>query len=367
MGRRLVTIRPVKDKKVIPKADKIERLIVDGWNVISQIDNFQVGDYGVFFEVDSGLPVEDARFSFMESSGRKDFFGKIVYRVKTIRLRGTLSQGLMLPLDMFPEIVDYLDVNDLTEMDAYQNKVDFAEMLDVVKYEPPLKVRGADSAGDFPFWIRKTDQERINNVFDEFNEDFKNLSFFATYKMNGSSATYAYITDVDKHIDTLETDDDNGQFFVCSRTQTLKDCKKSPFHVAAATLDIKNKLKSFHERTGRNIAIQGELLGRGIQGTIEKIYDYTVHFFSVYDIDNQEYLPFQQAIEILNELHLKTVKVCDIFEPFKRFETVDDFIEYSDNLTPIHADIPEGIVYHSCGERAVSFKAISSKFLLKYE
>lgn len=367
MSRRLVTIRPVKDKKVIPKADKIERLIVDGWNVVSQVNNFQVGDYGVFFEVDSGLPVEDARFSFMESVGRKDFHGKIVYRVKTIRLRGTLSQGLMMPLDMFPEIIEHLEVNDLTVEDAYQQKIDFAELLDVVKYEPPLKIRGADSAGNFPFWIRKTDQERINNVFDEFNEDFKAMSFFATYKMNGSSATYAYITDIDKHIDTLETDDENGQFFVCSRTQTLKDSKTSPFHVAADTMKIKSKLKDFHEQTGRNIAIQGELLGRGIQGTIEKIYDYTVHFFSVYDIDNQEYLPFSQAIEIFNDLQLKTVQVYDIFEPFIRFDTVDDFIEYSDNLPPIHADIPEGIVYHSCSEPVVSFKAISSKFLLKYE
>lgn len=366
MIRKLVTIRPVKNKTPIKKADAIERLTVDGWNVVSKIDQFNVGDYGLFFEVDSGVPIEDNRFDFLSAGGHKDFHGKLVYRVRTMKLRGCVSQGLLLPLKNFPEIENYLILNNIDLETAYHQKIDFAGLLDVVKYEPPMKIRGADSAGDFPFWIHKTDQERINNIFDELLDEHKDTEFYATLKMDGVSATYAYVTDVEKHYETLSTDSDGGQFFVCSRNQTIKPGQNA-FYYASDELDIKNKLKMFHLQTGRNIAIQGECLGRGVQGTREKIYDYTVKFFSVFDIDQQVYLPFHETIEIFKSLKLDMVDIIDTFKPFDTFNSVDDFIEYSDNITPRYADIPEGIVYHSVDAPYVSFKAISKKYLLKNE
>lgn len=366
MPRKLVTIRPVKNKSPIKKADVIERVTVDGWNVISKIGQFNIGDYGLFFEVDSGVPIEDSRFDFLSSGGFKDFHGKHVYRIRTMKMRKCVSQGLLMPLDNFPEIENYLVLNNISLEQAYKDKIDFAEMLDVVKYEPPMKIRGADSAGDFPFWIHKTEQERINNVFDELVDENKDREFYATLKMDGTSATYAYVTDSEKHYETLTTDENGGQFFVCSKNHSIKPGENA-FYYAADELEIEMKLKRFHLETGRNIAIQGECLGRGIQGTREKIYDYTVKFFSVFDIDNQEYLPFRDALDIFKQLKLDTVDIIDTFKPFERFSSVEDVIDYSDNIQPRYADIPEGIVYHSVNAPFISFKAISKQYLLKNE
>lgn len=365
MTRSLVTIRRAKKVSPIKNADVIERITVDGWNVVSKVDTFTEGQFGVFFEVDSGLPVEDSRFDFLSKSGSKNFHGKDVYRIRTVKLRGVISQGLFLPLTDFPEIENYLMLNNIDIDYAAKERMDFSFLLDVVKYEPPLKVRGSESAGDFPYWIRKTDQERINNVYDEFSEQFKHDEFIATLKMDGSSSTIAYITDSEKFYDTLNTDDDGGQLFVCSRSQTLKD-GSAPFHHAVDSLKLHDKLKKHHFTTGRSLAFQGELLGRGIQGTREKIYDYTIHVFSIYDIERQHYLPWDEVVNICKELSIPHVKELGRFKPFELFDDSEEFIEYANNVEPVHADIPEGVVFmHHNAE--VSFKAIATKFLLKFE
>ena len=366
MPRKLVTLRKVKDINPIKKADMIERLTVDGWDVVAQKDEFEVGDVGVFFEVDSGLPVEDSRYDFLSKGGSKDFHGKQVYRIRTMRLRGVISQGLLKPLTEYPEIEKYLKVNEISLDDAVEQRLDFSEMLDVIKYEPPLKVRGADAAGGFPFWIRKTDQERINNVYDIMEADHKHDEFVATLKMDGSSTTVAYITDKEKFYDTLPVDDEGGQFILCSRNQALKDDGHSAFHAAVDNLNLRDKIKEYHLRTGKNIALQGELLGKGVQGTREKIYDYTIHFFSAYDIDEQVYLPWDDLKLLCNELDVPHVKELGRFKPFEEFSSVEEFIDYANNIDPVFADIPEGVVFHEVNGTA-SFKAISTKYLLKFE
>lgn len=366
MNRRLVTVRPVKAKHDIPKADMIEQLTVDGWNVVSKKNEFNVGDYGVFFEVDSGLPAEDERFEFLLKGGTKDFHGKQVIRIKTMKLRGVVSQGLMLPLSKFPEIIDYIHSLSMNIKDAYEYKLDLSHLLDVVKYEPPMKVRGADAAGDFPYYIHRTDQERINNVFEELKDEHGGQEFYATLKMDGSSATFYYTKNPNHQYQTYDTDDDGGQFIVCSRNMAIKPTN-NPWYVAAESLDIERKLKEYSNRTGNEYAIQGELLGKGIQGTREKFYDYTVRFFAVFDVTTHKYLPYNETIDVFDELDLPMVPVLDTFKPFERFNDVQEFIEYSNNVTPIHADVPEGVVYHSVDKPYVSFKAISSTYLLKYE
>lgn len=365
MARKLVTLRKVKEINPIKNADMIERLTVDGWNVVSKKDDFEVGDVGVFFEVDSGLPVEDTRYDFLSKGGSKEFHGKQVYRIRTMRLRGVISQGLLKPLSEYPEIENYLLTNNNSIDEAIEERLDFSELLDVIKYEPPMKVRGADAAGNFPYWIRKTEQERINNVYDIMHCDHQHDEFVATLKMDGSSTTVAYITDSEKFYDTLPVDDHGGQLFVCSRNQTLKD-GNSAYHLAVENINLYDKLKSYHMRTGRQVAVQGELLGTGVQGTREKIYNYTIHVFSLFDIDNQVYLPWDEVETFCNELSIPHVKVLGRFKPFEKFSSVDDFIDYANGIEPVYADIPEGVVFHEVNG-VTSFKAISTHYLLKFE
>lgn len=364
--RKLVTVRQVKEKSAIKGADRIEVLKVDGWKVVSKKDQFQVGDYGVFFEIDSLLPVNDSRYDFLPKHNTKNYDGIECIRISTVRLRGEISQGLFLPLDQFPEVNEYSQTHNMSIQDVKEAKVDFAETLGVQKYEINLSVRGNDAAGSFPFYIPKTDQERINNVYDELVEDYKNIQFFATLKMNGASLTAYYTKVEEQQYSTLDVDKDGGQFIVCSRSNTLKPTE-NPYTVACNNLGVENKLKAYNENHNTQYALQGELLGKGIQGTSEKFLEYTVRFFSVFDVIEQKYIPFGKSLDVLEEMGLPSVNVLDVMYPFIDLENVDDFVEYANNIESPHSDTPEGVVFHSVDTPVCSFKVISPKFLLKYE
>ncbi len=154
--RKLVTVKQVTEIRPIEGADVIECAIIGGgWPVVIKKNEFKVGSSGVFFEVDSFLPIDDARFEFLHKN-KITWNGKEGIRIRTIKLRGQLSQGLFMPMDQFPEVLDFL-------VNSYINitELDFAESLRVEKWEPVIPACLAGQVkGAFPSWIRKTDQER---------------------------------------------------------------------------------------------------------------------------------------------------------------------------------------------------------------
>ena len=152
--RKLVTIRKVLNLIPIANADRIELVQLDDWFCIVKKGEFQIGDKAVYFEVDSFLPVE-SRYSFLESS-KKEYLGVQGYRIKTMKMKGVVSQGLALPLSLFPEIKG--------------NEEDVTEKLKVIKYDvaeaspSSNSLKAADASGKFPDFIPKTDQNRIQNL-----------------------------------------------------------------------------------------------------------------------------------------------------------------------------------------------------------
>lgn len=362
--RKLVSIKQIKDIQPIKGADRIVKAMVGGWPVVVKKDEFQVGDYGVYFEIDSFMPASDERFSFVQKDKLKTFNDVEGTRLSTIKLKKQISQGLVLSISEFPEIEDFLRVNNKTVEEASQEKLDFSELLGIQKYEMDDTSGATEAAGLFPYWIHKTDQERLQSFYDEIAEKEKETEFYATMKLDGSSATFCYTTNPDLLHDKLEKDSEGGQFFVCSRNLLLKRLEDNAFFKASQNQGIENKLAYFHKKTGRTIAIQGELVGPGIQQNYEKFNKFSVLIFSIYDVDDQRYLPMSDVIDIATELELPTVPVLEVFKPFERFKNIDEFMEYSDNLKPTHASIPEGVVYHAVNGN-VSFKVISNKYLLK--
>lgn len=152
--RKLVTFRTVNKITTINGADKIVLASIDGWNCVVKKDEFNVGDKGVFFEIDSLIPAT-GKFSFLESKAQYkhggDQFEIPMARIKTIKLRGVISQGLLLPINLF----DDLDFTAFTDDD------DLSSVFGVVKYEPyiPQCLRG-NAEGVFPTFLFKSDQER---------------------------------------------------------------------------------------------------------------------------------------------------------------------------------------------------------------
>ena len=342
MERKLATIRKITDITPIEGADKIELVTVGGWKVVAAKDvNHKIGDLVVYCEIDSFLPIKE-EFEFLrKSSYKKMSDGTEGFRLKTIKLRGQVSQGLILPIKEL-SIFQFASSSNLSEGD------DVTNILGITKYEPPIPAELAGKVkGGFPHFIPKTDEERVQNLSKEYDE-WKLQSkhkFYVTEKLDGSSATY-YIKD--------------GVFGVCSRNLELLETEGNTFWKVARELDLENKMKSLN----MNISLQGELIGEGIQGNPYKIKGQTVRFFTGFDIDNFKRISFPQLVVMLMELNLQYVPVLNDEFGFVLPDTIEGMLEYAENKSQLNEDTErEGVVVRSM-DGTISFKAISNKFLL---
>ena len=346
MERKLATIRKIKEINPIEGADAIELAVVDGWQVVvAKNVGHQVGDLVVYCEIDSFLPIEP-EFEFLRKSSYKKMGDQEGFRLKTIKLRGQISQGLILPYSVIP-IAQFATAADLPE------GMDVSEMLGIVKYEPPIPAQLAGKVkGSFPSFLRKTDEERIQNLEKEYTEWTLSSKhqFYATEKLDGSSFT-CYIK--------------NGEFGVCSRNMDLLETEDNTFWAVARKLDLENKLRSF----GKNICFQGEMVGSGIQGNHYNMKDQTVFFYNIFIIDEREYVGYDEFRNMLFDLDLACVPVLSY--PFNfpadsvvALPTVSALLRSAEGKSVLNDKVErEGLVIRSM-DRTISFKAISNKFLL---
>ncbi len=204
MERKLASVRVINDIQKIPEADMIELAIVDGWKVVvAKNVGHKIGDMVIYCEIDSFLPIKE-EFEFLRKSSYKKMGDQEGFRLKTIKLRGQVSQGLILPISV-------LNPTDTNIYVTPFEGLDVTEMLGIVKYEPPIPAELAGKVkGLFPSFIRKTDEERIQNLASEYElfktQNKEGVKFYVTEKLDGSSATY-YFKD--------------GIFGVCSRNLEL--------------------------------------------------------------------------------------------------------------------------------------------------
>jgi RNA ligase (TIGR02306 family) len=329
----------------IDGADKIEAAQIKGWWCVVKKGEFQVGDAGIYIPIDSILPAIEP-FDFMK---------QYKYRVKTIRLRKQISQGLFLPLSTFnPETLEKIN-------NAEISVDDLSTLLDITHYDPEIdKEKNGFNSGKrkytFPLYVRKTDEERIQNE-KKYLSYFIENTFEATEKLDGTSCTIGI---------------NDNKVFVCSRNYTIEEDlnneNDSLYWGVARKYDLKNKLIQLN----RNIAIQGEIIGAGICKNKYKLIDNDFYVFKIWDINNQRYLKPEETREIVKHFGLKYVPIIDNFIGicYNSKITVDKLLEYAEGKSQINPEIErEGIVFKSNeyirGE-IISFKVISNKFLLKY-
>ena len=353
--RKLASIRRIAEIKPIEGADAIEAVRVDGWWCVSKKNEFKVNDLCVYFEVDSFLPVRP-EFEFL----RKACFKSTKhlgdgFRLKTIRLKGQISQGLVLPITIMSAFGDYYKGivppnhwSNGTHSVAYVEGADCTDMIGVKKWEVPLSPQLAGVAkGNFPSFIRKTDQERIQNCYSDLVKTHKDAMFEATLKLDGSSMT-VYFKD--------------GQFGVCSRNLELKETEDNTFWKVARKLNLEAAMRSY----GKNIALQGELMGPGIQGNREGLPDHDFYLFDVWNIDEMQYMSPMETDDVCSDLEDFGAKMSKV--PFLGVDvplslSLEQLIAASE-IKSLNHDVAEGIVYRSM-DGTVSFKVINNKFLLQ--
>lgn len=367
--RKLVTIQQVTAITDIPGADLIASATIQGWQVIVKKSEFKVNDLCLFFEIDSFLPLEP-RYEFLKRTTKFD--GKEGYRLKTMKMKGTLSQGLALPLVMFPEIT------------SPQQDFDYSKLLNVIKYDneqqeysqkPGLKA--GKPRGSFPLFIPKTDQERIQNLTHLFTTH-QDHEFEETLKLDGSSMTcykvYKPLSFLAKVLSWFGKPQPTHHFGVCSRNLELSreanqvttfnnqgktsEYNQSDFWKTAIKLDIESKLPIGY-------AVQGELIGPKIQANHEKVTALDYFIFDVFDIEAGMYLLPKERQDFCKQYNLKHVPITN--ENFKPLSlTLEELLKHVDTESMNPNTVSEGRVYKSLTSQ-LSFKVINNKYLLKCE
>ncbi|KFG85079.1 RNA ligase, DRB0094 family [Metarhizium anisopliae] len=376
MPRRLVTVRRVALVIPIPGADLVEAATVDGWTCVVKKAEFNVGDLAVYFEIDSFLPASDERYSFLKVNTTKQDESEGI-RIKTIKLRKVLSQGLLLPLAMFPEIKGTLDSmqgqHGKEDAESKIQSMSFEDILGVRKWELPAHEQGLSAAGlaPFPIFINRTDQERVQNLPNVFQQ-WGDAVFQESTKMDGSSMTVYFVRNDGTHLDSLpafaHNEHDkirsmpNGKVGVCSRNCDIAPDPNNTFWSVA----LRNNLPSKLNQLNRNIAIQGELCGSSIQKNFEGFQKgfHDVYLFNVWDIDSQRYLlPRQVHQELAPNLGLKHVPVTG-YRPLREVAVdLAGILERAEGKG-INGRKREGIVLKEVSG-GFSFKAISNSYLLR--
>lgn len=352
--RKLVTLRKISDIRSIPEADMIVCAVVDGWEVVVKKNDFKIGDVAVYFEIDCFLSAEDSRFNFLDKI-KRTWEGREGYRIKTIKLKKQVSQGLLLPLSMFPEIVD-LDFDG-----------DYAQLLNVVKWENIGNNLNGDAAGFFPSYLRKSDQERAQNLVSQIFADL-DKKYEITIKLDGSSMTCYSICQPGEDTGN-ETDIKVG---VCSRNYDLKIPQdgeeiKSSFLKMFLNSGIQEALLHLE----LDIGIQGELCGSAIQGNKEKLEGHKFFIYNVFDITTQKFMNAYQRKEIFDTL--KNAGVNDLVDHVPvlyesislrelNINNIKELLIFADGPS-LNAKYREGLVFKSITDD-FSFKIISNKWLL---
>jgi RNA ligase (TIGR02306 family) len=349
MTRKLASIAEITYIKPIEGADAIECAIVNGgWPVVVKKGEYQVNDLAIYLEIDSWVPHELAPF-LSKGQEPREYNGVKGERLKTVKLRGQVSQGLLLPSTILNELGLWPLVGDPVGHNL-------TNQLSIQKWEPPIpsQLQGT-MRGNFPHFIPKTDQERCQNLRKEIFDTHKDDVYEVTTKLDGSSMT-VYVKD--------------GEVHVCSRNIDLIETEGNTFWNTAREQNIIDTLLELSSEKGEEYAIQGELIGEGIQGNPEKLAGHKFFLFDIYSITVGRYLKADERYSILDKLNMNgaSIEHVPIVEQGLRvaqaYDSIDELLEFAEGPSLNPQTKREGLVFKSW-ESDFSFKAISNSYLLK--
>lgn len=338
MKRKLASIQTVLAIEPIPNADAIELARIQGWQCVVKKSEFRVGDTGIFFEIDSIPPDEDCYAFLWRGKDGSVTTQPASYRLRTIRLRGVLSQGLLLPLAQFPELGPGLTTG-----------TDVTEALRVTKWEPQIPLND-EVDGPFLPGVPKTDEMRVQSV-PEVLAELAGRPYVITVKCDGTSATYG----IHRH---------TGAFTVCGRNWSIKRGTNAYWH-AAEKYHLEAALAQHPE-----IIIQAELIGPGIQKNRLGLKGIQLVAFNVYDQKSARFFDHDEAAAFLGRIGVPMVDELERGDAFSHSQS--SLLALAEGFYPGTQNEREGIVIRPQSDTAskalggrFSFKAISNRFLLK--
>jgi RNA ligase (TIGR02306 family) len=326
----------ILEVKKHPNADSLDLVKVLGWQCVAKLGEFKEGEIVVYIEIDTQLK-ERPEFEFLRNKN---------FRVRSIRLRGELSQGLILPLSVLPT-------------GEYHESDDVSELVGASHYEKPIPACLAGQAkGGFPTsLISKTDEERIQN-YPALIEYFKGREVYVSVKINGASGSF-----IKKSADP-SVPNDTGEIFVCSRNLNLKDTENNTHWKILRKYDLLDKMPEGY-------AIQYECYGEGIQGNDLGIKGQDIAVFNVKNLLTGQYLSYDDFKIFCDSLKIPMVPIyyLGIF----KWETVEEMLSEADTVKYPNGKDGEGLVWRlrkneTCHKfpNYISVKTVSNKYLIKH-
>ena len=374
--RKLAHIEKIEWKRPIEGADKIELVGVLGWQCIAKINEFNVGDKCVYIEIDSIVDKDNSDFEFLEKRN---------YKIKTMKMRGVISQGIVFPMTILKSQKEYKIGDDVTDVlkitqveddlpkqtpekslqtlkqkhkKLYNNKV-FKYFMKF-KWFRKLAFKillPKKKPKKFPEWIIKTDETRLQNM-PWVLEEYKNKPMVITEKLDGTSTTFALRKEKKRKYD----------FAVCSRNVRQADINQKCFyddnvyHEMAIKYDVKNILTQIlEEQKAQTVVLQGETIGEAIQKNKYGLKGRDFYAFNLI-IDGKK-IDSSIATDMVHKYGIKWVPILKA--NFILLSTVDEMIKFADGKSIICDTLREGLVIRD-HDNTVSFKCISNEFLLKH-
>ena len=345
--RKLASIQRIWNIEPIEGADRIELAHVLGWQCVVNKGQFRPMDLAVYFEVDSFLPVTP-EFEFLRASSyrKTDIMGE-GFRLRTMKFRGQISQGLLLPVSAFPDIPADAELG-----------TDVTELLGIRKWEIEERITtGGTMIGTLPYDIPHTDETRIQ-AEPGLIQEFAGLEYYISTKMDGSSHSVGI--------------DENG-FHVTGHNYEYKDDGKSPFYELVKTMDLQQKMEAFAVENGlATFTIQGELCAPGIQKNRLKLTKPAWYVFTIRE--NGKRVGLKRMLAICEALQVESVPIEEIDTDLPaKYPTVEALLDRADGNYP-KGGKKEGIVIRPTEpvfceliSAALSMKVVSNKYLLKNE
>ena len=331
--RKLATIKRIDSIIPIKGADRIEAASVGGWTVVVSKGELAVGDLAAYIEIDSWVPHTLA--PVLSPKGKtRTYLGVEGQRLRTVKLREQISQGLLLSVSNYPILVGKVEGEDVTTL------------LGITLHEPPIPaVLAGVALGNFPHFIPKTDQERVQNLD---LSTFAGLKFEVSEKLDGTSMTvYSF----------------DAKCGVASKNLDLAQDTTNTLWVVAKKLGLVELLREL-TKAGHNYALQGELVGPSIQSNIYKLDRHDFYLFDVYDIDNQKYLRPDERIALATQYNVMHAPILAnaVYAP----ETHEAFMDMTDRMSLLNPSTDmEGLVFKCTSNQYIHFKVINNSLLLK--
>lgn len=369
--RKLAHIELITALSPIEKADKIEVATVLGWQCVVKKEEFKIGDKIIYIEVDSIVP-EKPEYEFLRD--RK-------FRVRTIKLRGQVSQGLVIPIPKEWNPNKLEEGDDVTDALGIIKYLSPSEMDDEIQYDRQIaneknKLKKfmmqyswfrkfflkKKQNSNFPYWVSKTDEPRLQNI-PKVLEQFKDHDVYVTEKIDYQSATFTGKM-VSKYSGLLgKIFPKKFNFIVCSRNQINND-KNSLYWQIVKKYNIEQILKE-----NPTLTIQGEQGSPSVQGNKYGITVPTLWIFNIIDHEKNYHYNYEEIHAFCVKYNLQHVYILTKCKLSNLGSTVQEMVDSSKGLSTL-ANIPrEGIVVRCIedGKKLLSFKVINPDFLLKYD